>query len=163
VPQQQAEPEPESEAQPARVVSFPPLKEAPPPQKPDYITPQELNLMSADEKREFILAAIRSGAIHESEYTKFIILLGLLTSSLSEQVIDLEDETALNNLVVEWANLIEPEELAAVLSALRDCDDDLRRNNIIDSIIRKAFEYSRTCNMTEAQWRLKVERRLPEK
>jgi tetratricopeptide (TPR) repeat protein len=162
-PAQQPKLEPESEAQTARVVTFPPLKEAPPPKKPEYITSEELSRMSADEKREFILVAIRSGAIPESEYTKFIILLGLLTSGLSEQVIDLEDETALNNLVVEWANLIEPEELAAVLSALRDCDDDLRRNNIIDSIIHKAFEYSRTHNMTEAEWRLKVERRLPKR
>jgi tetratricopeptide (TPR) repeat protein len=163
VPQQQPEPEPESEPQTARVVTFPPLKEAPLPQKPEYVTSQELSRMSEDEKREFILAAIRSGAIHESEYTKFIILLGLLTSSASDQEIDLEDETTLNNLMIDWAHLIEPEELAAVMSALRDCEDDLRRTNIIDSIIRKAFEHSRTCNMTEAEWRLRVERRLPVK
>jgi hypothetical protein len=119
--------------------------------------------MTSVEKREMILAALRSGAILDSEYDKMMFMLGLVKNGPAEQVIDLEDETVLTELIIDWAHLIEPEELAAVISALRDCTDDYRRTNIMDSIIRKAFEYSRTCNITEAEWRLKVECRLPKK
>jgi hypothetical protein len=89
--------------------------------------------------------------------------LGLYESGPGTNIIEQEDETILNNLMIEWANLIEPEKLAAVLSALRDCDDDLRRINIIDLMIRKAFEYSQTCGLTEAEWRFKVECKPPKK
>jgi tetratricopeptide (TPR) repeat protein len=153
----------ETETQPASVLSFPKLAEAPQPEKPQRVRAQELDDMTPVEKREMILAAVRSGAILDSEYDKMMFMLGLVKNGPAEKIIDLEDETVLTELIIDWAHLIEPEELAAVMSALRDCTDDYRRTNIMDSIIRKAFEYSRTCNITEAEWRLKVERRLPKK
>jgi tetratricopeptide (TPR) repeat protein len=155
--------EQETKTQAASVLSFPQLKEAPQPEKPERVRAQELDDMTSVEKREMILAALRSGAILDSEYDKMMFMLGLVKNGPAEQIIDLEDETVLTELIIDWAHLIEPEELAAVMSALRDCTDDWRRANIMDSIIRKAFEYSRTCNITEAEWRLKVERRLPKK
>jgi tetratricopeptide (TPR) repeat protein len=146
---------------PGRVVSFPPLKEAPKPKRPEIIGSQEFADMSSADKREFILAAVRTELLPETEYNKMVFMLGLVKSDAAPNVIDLEDEKVLNDLMIEWAHLIEPDELAGVLSALRDCEDDQRRTTIIDKMIRKVFEYSRVCNITESDWRLKVERRLP--
>jgi tetratricopeptide (TPR) repeat protein len=143
--------------------AFPPLKEAPRPKKPKRVTSTELGGMNLAQKREAILAAIRSGAVPDREYNKMMFMLGLVKSGPADHLIDLEDDAVLTGLIMQWAHMIVPEQLAAVMSALRDCKDDLRRANIIDNIIRKAFEYSKTCNVTESEWRLQVECRLPEK
>jgi hypothetical protein len=148
---------------PRRLIPFPPLREAPKPTKPKRVTPQEFGDMTLDERAELVLAAIRSGEVREGDYIKLVMSLGLLESGPASKVIDLEDEAVLNGLIINWAHLIEPEELTAVMSALRDCQDDVRRNEIIDMIIRKAFEYSQTCNVTEADWRRQFERKLPDK
>lgn len=66
-------------------------------------------------------------------------------------------------MIAKWAKLINPEQLAGVLSALRDCDDEVRRNKILDRMISKAFERSGTSDMTEEEWRRKIERKLQEK
>jgi hypothetical protein len=119
--------------------------------------------MTVSERAELVLAAFRSGAVPESDYFKVMYILGLVKTGPADQVIDLEDESVLNELIINWAHLIEPEELTAVMSALRDCEDDVRRTDIIDTIIRKAFEYSRACNITEAEWRRQFERSLPKR
>jgi tetratricopeptide (TPR) repeat protein len=151
--------------EPARVISFPGpgLREAPRPTQPKRVKRDELSEMTPSQKRELLLLGIKSGRIVEGEYNKLLFISGMIESGPSEQVIDLEDKKLLNELITRWANLIEPEELTAVMSALRDCKDELRQANIIDDIIRKAFEYSATCDLTEAEWRTKVECKLPEK
>lgn len=72
--------------------------------------------MTSAEKRELILTAVRSGAIIDSEYDKMMFMLGLVKSGPAEQVIDLEDETVLTELIIDWAHLIEPEELVGHLT-----------------------------------------------
>jgi hypothetical protein len=62
--------------QPAKLIAFK-LKEAPPPEKPERVTAQELDTMTTNQKREVILAALRSGAIPESEYNKLIFMCTL--------------------------------------------------------------------------------------
>jgi hypothetical protein len=119
--------------------------------------------MDLAQKRETILAAIRSGAVPDRDYNKMMLMLGLVKSGPADHLIDLEDDAVLTELIMQWAHMVEPERIAAVMSALRDCKDDLRRSNILDSIIRKAFEYSNRCNVTESEWRLEVECKLPEK
>lgn len=119
--------------------------------------------MTVDQRAELVLAAFRSGAVPEGDYFKVLYILGLVKSGPADHVIDLEDEKVLTNLIINWAHLIDPEELTAVMSALRDCEDDVRRNDIIDMIIRKAFEYSMACSITEAEWRKLYECRLPKK
>jgi hypothetical protein len=148
---------------PASVVSFPPLKEAPPPRKPERLTPREINELTASEKRELILTAIRTSPTLESDYDKMLVMVGLLKTGPTDKVLDLEDDALLDDLMVDWSNQIEPEELAAVLSALRDCDDSLRQRDIFDRMIRIAFEQTQLCGVTEEQWRLRFERRLPKK
>ena len=145
------------------VIAFPALKEAPLPQKPDKFTPQQWAELNAIEKRELILAALRTGAIQESEYDKLVSMVGLLKSGPADNVLDLEDQAVLDDLIIMWSHQIDPEELVAVLSALRDCDDSIRRNTIIDRMIRIAFEETQECGVTEDAWRLRVERRLPKK
>ena len=145
------------------VIAFPALKEAPQPQKPDRLKPQEWAELNAIEKRELILAALRTGAIQESEYDKLVSMVGLLKSGPADNVLDLEDQAVLDDLIIMWSHQIDPEELVAVLSALRDCDDSIRRNTIIDRMIRIAFEETQECGLNEEAWRLRVERRLPKK
>ena len=117
--------------------------------------------MNSYEKRELLLAALRSGAIREGDYTKMIVMLGLLESGPASNEIDLEDEATLNDIIIIWANQIDPEQFAAVMSALRDCKDDLRRDNIIDNMITIAFQQTAECLTSEEEWRLKYERKLP--
>jgi tetratricopeptide (TPR) repeat protein len=142
---------------PSKVVPFPKLKEVPPPQKPKRVTPQ------ADERAELVLATIKSGEVRESDYIKLAMSLGLLESGPASKVIDLKDETVLDNIISVWCNMIEPEQFASVMSALRDCKDDLTRETIIDDMITIAFKQSHTSMLTEQEWRLSVERKLPEK
>jgi hypothetical protein len=99
----------------------------------------------------------------EGDYDKMMVMVGLLTVGPADKVLDLEDEALLDDIVVTWVNLIEPEEFTAVMSALRDCEDRLRRRDIIDRMIRIAFEETQLCGLTEEQWRLRVERSLPKK
>ncbi|HVG22386.1 MAG TPA: hypothetical protein VNI02_25330 [Blastocatellia bacterium] len=148
---------------PGRVVSFPPLKEAPKPTKPNRVTPEEFGEMTADERAELVLATIRSGDVKESDYVKLVIALGLLDGGPASKVIDLEDEALLDDIIILWCNMIEPEEFASVMSAIRDCEDDLRRGNIIDSMIGVAFKQTPASMQTEQEWRLRVERKLPER
>jgi hypothetical protein len=157
------QPKHESKPQPVSVVSFPPLKEAPPPRKPQRLTPREINELTASQKRELILTAIRTSPTLESDYDKMLVMVGLLKTGPTDKVLDLEDDALLDDMMVDWSNQIEPEELAAVLSALRDCDDSLRQRDIFDRMIRIAFEQTQLCGVTEEQWRLRVERRLPKK
>jgi hypothetical protein len=155
--------EPKSETQPASVIPFPALKEAPRPQKPERLSPQELAELTPADMRELILAAIKAGAAQESDYIKMMGMVGLIKSGPSDKVLDLEDNAVLDDLIVMWSHQIDPEELVAVISALRDCDDRIRQKTIMDRIIRIAFEETQLCGLTEEEWRRNVERRLPKK
>ena len=145
------------------VVPFPPLKEAPRPNKPKRLKSQEAEYMNIADKKEYIMAAIKSGAIPESEYKRMMYLLGLVESGPAEQIIDLEDDALLDSIIMNWCNLIEPEQFVAVMSALRDCKDDLRRRAIMENIISIAFHQTASHTDSETEWRRKVECRLPEK
>jgi hypothetical protein len=149
--------------QPATVLSFPALKEAPQPEKPERLSPQEVAELTENDKRELILTALRSGAIRGNDYDKLLSMVGLMKSGPADKILDLENEETLNDIAVIWAHQVEPEELAAVLSAIRDCEDRIRQRNILDRMIRIAFEETQLCGLTETEWRLEVERRLPKR
>jgi hypothetical protein len=147
---------------PAEVIPFK-LKEAPEPTMPEPMTPQESRQLSLIDKRDLIIAAIRASEMSEFEYDKLMVSVGLLKGGPADEILDLEDQETLDDMVVVWADNIGAETLAGVFSALRDCDDSLRRNDIIDRIIKKAFQQTHLSGLTEEAWRLRVERRLPEK
>ena len=149
--------------QPSKVLTFPKLQEAPEPEQPDRVSPKELGEMTDIEKKELIMTALRTDAIRASHYDDMIFHAGMLESGPASNVIDLEDNALLDNIIIQWVNMIEPEEFTGVLSALRDCNDPIRQANLIDRMIQKAFQYSQAGNLSEEQWRLKHERRLPAK
>jgi hypothetical protein len=130
----------------AKVISFPELKEAPRPDMPKLLKSQELEYMNVAERRELIMAAIKSGAVPESQYKRAIYLLGLVESGPANQILDLEDAALLSKIIMKWCNLIEPEQFTAVLSALRDCKDDLRRNEIIN-LLRNKGAQGKVCHV----------------
>jgi hypothetical protein len=158
-------PKPKHQSKPlaSSVVPFARLREAPQPQKPEPLTSEEIRDLSLSEKRELILAAIRTSKMSEFEYDKLLVLVGLLKVGSADKILDLEDEQLLDDIAVIWAVHIGSEALAGVLSALRDCEDSLRRNDIIDRMIKKAFQQTHLSGLTEEAWRLRVERRLPKK
>lgn len=97
---------------------FQKLKEAPPPEKPERVSPTDWDDLTAREKRERIMTALRTGAISERHYDNLALQVGMLKSGPASKVIDLEDETLLNDIVIEWAHMNDPDLMAAVMSAL---------------------------------------------
>jgi hypothetical protein len=153
---------PEQE-QPATVLAFPALKEAPKPQKPKQLTPQEVAELTPGDMRELLLAAIKTGAIEQSEYIKMMSMAGLLKGGPAEKILDLESEEVLNDIAVIWPVQIGAEEFVGFLSALRDCDDSFRLKDILDRLIGKVYHETQESSLNEEEWRLRVERKLPEK
>ena len=149
---------------PASVVAFPhKLKEASPPPKPNAISQTELSEMTEAEKRGLLLSLIHSHSISEKSYDRVLIGLGAVTAGPGVNEIDLEDLALVDNIISEWCNLIEPDQFAAVMSALRDCDNSTRRNNIIDAMITVAFRQTGASIDSEEVWRTQVECKLPKK
>ncbi|HWC76148.1 MAG TPA: hypothetical protein VG778_01735 [Blastocatellia bacterium] len=67
----------------------------------------------------------------------------------------------MEEIITLWINCgIAPEQFAAVMSSLRDCDDDLRRKNILDRMITLAFRETSQSIESEDRWRERVEARL---
>ena len=153
----------EKDRKPANVLPFQKLKEAPEPEQPERVSPTEWDDMTASEKLDFLMTALRTGAISERHYDNIAAQTGMLKTGPASKVLDLEDETLMTDKLIEWAHMIDPEDLAGVISALRDCDDPTRQASLMDAMIRKFFEYSSACGASEEAWRKKVERRLPKK
>lgn len=134
---------------------------SPLPSMPNAVSPLELSEMSESEKRELILSLIQSGVNLAMDYDRLLIAVGLVTPGPGANVIDLDDLALIDDIISEWCNLIEPEQFAAVMSALRDCDDSVRRKNIIDAMITVAFRQTGASIDSEEEWRTQVECRLP--
>lgn len=139
------------------------LKEASPPPKPKAVSQVDLSEMTEAEKRELLLSLIHSRSISGKSYDKVLVGLGLVTAGPGANVIDLDDLALIDDIISEWCNLIEPEQFAAVMSALRDCDDNIRRKNIIDAMITAAFRQTGASIDSEEEWRIQVECRLPKR
>lgn len=136
---------------------------APLPSKPNTVSPLELSEMTESEKRELLLSLIHSRINVGMDYDRLLIAVGLVTPGPGANVIDLDDLALIDDIISEWCNLIEPEQFAAVMSALRDCDETVRRKNIIDAMITVAFRQTGASIDSEEQWRTQVECRLPKK
>ena len=146
---------------PAKVLSFPKLKEAPLLSRPVDIYQKELDQMTESEKKDLLLSLIQSESISNRGYNKLLVAAGMVKPDASAKEIELDNLATIDDIISEWCNLIEPEDFAAVMSALRDCDDSTRRNNIIDAMISVAFKQTSAAIDSEEEWRLKFERRLP--
>ncbi len=122
---------PKNATQAARVISFPQLKEAPQPQKPDRVASREYVELTANDRRELIFAALKSGEIAETHYYKLAVMLGLIKFGPADKIIDLEDDELLDDIAIMWSRQIGIEEFVGFLSALRDCDDEIRQRDIL--------------------------------
>ena len=131
--------------------------------KPNAVSPLELSEMTESEKRELLLSLIHSRVNLGIDYDRLLIAVGLVTPGPGANVIDLDDLALIDDIISEWCNLIEPGQFAAVMSALRDCDDTVRRTNIIDAMISAAFRQTGVAIDSEGEWRAQVECRLPKK
>jgi tetratricopeptide (TPR) repeat protein len=147
----------------AKVLSFPQLTVAPLPKKPAKLTPHEYSELTASDKKELILAALGSGAISDDDFYRLIVMLGLVKIGPADKILDLEDDEVLDDIAILWSVQIGAEEFVGFLSALRDCDDSFRQRDILDRLICKIFHETQQCGITEDEWRLRVERRLPKK
>ena len=99
--------------------------------------------------------------IPEEVYARLVLAAETPANDERSRAIDLESPGILEEMVSLWINGgIAPDELAAVLSAIRDCDDDLRRTNILDRMITYAFHESRESLAVEELWRKRFEARL---
>ena len=75
--------------------------------------------------------------------------------------INLEQRGTLEMMMSLWATGdLKLEDHIAVLSSLRDCDNDLRRNNIINSMISYMFRFTQERMESEHFWRKRFEARL---
>jgi hypothetical protein len=64
-------------------------------------------------------------------------------------------------MITHWVNGgVEPDQFAAVMSALRDCEDQLRLTNILDRMISYAFRETSHNIECEDRWRRQVEAQL---
>ena len=75
--------------------------------------------------------------------------------------IDLEDKGTLESLMNLWTSGdLDIGDHVAVLSALRDCDNDLRLKNIINEMITYMFRFTQERMHGEAMWRKRFEAEL---
>lgn len=125
--------------------------------------PQQCDrMMTTSEKRAFVARLLFSE--DSADVLDRMLEAAGLVVSYEEAIprrLDLESPGELEELIRRWLNgAIEPGELAAVLSALRDCDDELRRTNILDQMISIAFDETVQHYESERDWRRRVEARL---
>jgi hypothetical protein len=145
----------------AGLILFPhKLQSVPPPTNPDAVTPDELAQMTTAQKRGMLSALIHDHHTPDQDYVKMLEAVGLVKIDQGPKEIDLESDSYLSRMVIHWCGAIDCEQIAAVMSALRDCNDDLRRNNIINKIISFAFRESLQHFESENDWRKRVEARL---
>ncbi|MGA9770163.1 MAG: hypothetical protein WBV94_14070 [Blastocatellia bacterium] len=75
--------------------------------------------------------------------------------------INLEDKGTLEMLMNLWTSGdLDIGDHVAVLSALRDCDNNLRRQNIINEMITYIFRFTQDRMQSEAMWRKRFEAEL---
>ena len=128
---------------------------------PSTLTPEHLAKMTVSQKRDLLLTRAQDLDIPEEVYDRLLLAAVDPANEELSRKIDLESPGILEEMVTLWINGgIEPDELAAVLSAVRDCDDDLRRTNILDRMISYAFHESRQGLVSEELWRKRFEARL---
>lgn len=155
------EPESDHRTETAGLILFPhKLQSVPPPTNPDAITPDELAQMTTAQKRGMLSALIHDHNTPDQHYDKMLDAVGLVKTDQGPNEIDLESDSYLSRLVIHWCGAIDCEWIVPVMSALRDCQDDLRRNNIINRFISFAFRESLQHSESEDEWRKRVEARL---
>jgi hypothetical protein len=147
--------------QPADVLPFRKLEEAPPPPKPERIPQDELDYMTVSQKSQLVMSLVQSKSLSSHGYNKMLASVGMVKRGASAKEIELDDLAFMADLISDWCNLIDPRLFIGVISALRDCDDRVRRTNIMDNMISEAIKQTDDSIKSEEECRRKYERRLP--
>jgi tetratricopeptide (TPR) repeat protein len=146
------------------------------------LAPSELRWMTTAQKRSLILEIAQAVGIGDDVLDRMIKAAGVVEGEDMEPLVEPMDGSdmiasksglkpaiepkgialgakgSLERLISLWVNgECGPDELAAVMSALRDCSDDVRRNDILDRMISYSFYETRECVESEAEWRKRVE------
>ena len=149
---------------PASILLFPARSQqaARRPASPSKITFEGLRQMTVSQKRARVLELIYHEETPEDVYDDILLAAGLVVAEEEKpEELDFDTPGALEETVRLWVNGdLDPEKFAAVISALRDCEDDLRRADIMDRMISYAFTETREAMRTEDEWRKRVEARL---
>jgi tetratricopeptide (TPR) repeat protein len=128
---------------------------------PSRLKAEQLAKMTFSQKRDLLLTRAQNMDIPEEVYDRLLLAADVPDHEQLSREIDLESPGILEEMTTLWINGgIAPDDLAAVLSAIRDCDDALRRTNILDRMISYAFRESRQGLDSEELWRKRFEARL---
>jgi hypothetical protein len=130
------------------------------------LTQKQFQQMTLGQKRALLVEIAHASNISEELLDRMIQLAGVIQSEAEakpdeKREIALDTHGSLEDLISLWVNGdMNPDDFAAVMSALRDCEDDTRRNNIINLMISYSFHETRECMESEHEWRKRVEARL---
>jgi hypothetical protein len=149
--------------EPASVLLFPRRNgHQPKTTRPAAITRSEYDRWTVSQKRAMLLAVAHDEDTPEDDFDKMLEAGGfVLKEEEFPKALDLETPGELEDIVTLWVNgEFGPERFAAIISALRDCEDNLRRKNLMDRMISYAFRESGAGIDSENEWRTRVEARL---
>lgn len=120
--------------------------------------------LSVGQKRSLVMEIARDRNTSAEILDKMLEVAGVIGLGEDEKpvyktrTINLEHRGFLQGRVSLWMQgEVSPDDFAAVISAIRDCNDTLRRNIIIDQIISHGFQASPQQIKSEEKWRSLVE------
>jgi hypothetical protein len=116
--------------------------------------------MSVGQKRSLVMEVARDSNTSAEILDKMLEVAGVIGLDEDEnpvyktRTIDLEHKSYLERLINLWVQgEVSPDDFAAVISAIRDCNDTFRRNNILDQMISYSFHASPQRIKSEDKWR----------
>jgi tetratricopeptide (TPR) repeat protein len=116
--------------------------------------------MSVGQKRSLVMDVARDPNTSAEILDKMLEIAGVVRLGEDERpayktrTINLKHRGFLEALIRLWVQgEVSPEEFVAVLSAIRDCTDTFRRNNILDQMISYSFHASSQQIKSEEMWR----------
>ena len=116
--------------------------------------------MSVGQKRSLVMEVARDRNTSAEILDKMLEVAGVIGLDEDEnpvyktKTINLEHRGYLEELISLWVQgEVSPDDFAAVISAIRDCNDTLRRNNILDQMISYSFHASPQRIESEDKWR----------
>ena len=116
--------------------------------------------MSVGQKRSLVMEIARDHNTTAEILDKILEAAGVIGLNEDERpvyktrTINLERGRFLEGLISHWVQgEVSPDDFAAVISAIRDCNDTPRRNNILDQMISYSFHASPQRIESEVRWR----------
>ncbi|MGA9769707.1 MAG: hypothetical protein WBV94_11745 [Blastocatellia bacterium] len=116
--------------------------------------------MSVGQKRSLVMDVARDPNTSAETLDKMLEVAGIIgldeddSPVYKTRTINLEQSGFLETLIRLWVEgEISPEDFVSVISAIRDCTDTYRRNNILDQMISHSFHASSLQVESEEVWR----------